>query len=73
MTIPIPVLVVLGVLVSGVTKLHAVILGRPVSVPLLLLIAIALILALAIGLLWILRTLIRDSLRLRPAWAGEYA
>ena len=73
MTIPIPVLVVLGVLVSGVTKLHAVILGRPVSVPLLLLIAIAVILALAIGLLWILRTLIRDGLRLRPAWTGEYA
>jgi len=69
----VPVLVVLGVIVSGCTKLNAVILGKPVSISPLLLIAIAVFLALAIGLLWVLRTLIRDGLRLRPAWAGEYA
>ena len=73
MAIPVPILVVVSLIVSGCTKLNAVILGKPVSVSPLLLIALAVLLTLAIGLLWILRSLIRDGLRLRPAWAGEYA
>ena len=65
----VPVLVVLGVIVSGCTKLNAVILGKPVSISPLLLIAIAVILALAIGLLWVLRDILRDGWRMRPKWA----
>jgi hypothetical protein len=66
----IPVCVLIGLIISGCTKLNAVILGQPVSIPPLLLVAIIVILALAIGLLWILRALIRDGLQLRPAWTG---
>ena len=73
MTIPIPILIVGSVVASAFTRLNGVILGKPVSVSPLLLIAIAVILALAIGLLWMLRLLIRDGLRLRPAWAGGYS
>ena len=73
MAIPVPLLIVASVIASACTKLNAVILGKPVSISPLLLIATAVILALAITLLWVLRTLIRDGLRLRPTWAGEYA
>ena len=72
MAIPVPVLIVLGLIISAHARLNAAILGQSVSVPYLGLIALALILALVIGLLWVMRTLVRDSLRLRPAWAGEY-
>ena len=73
MAIPVPLLIVASVIASACTKLNAVILGKPVSISPLLLIAVAVILALAITLLLVLRTLIRDGLRLRPTWAGEYA
>lgn len=66
MTTPVPVLIVVSLIISGYTRLHAVILGRPVSVPLLLLVAAAVLLALAVAVLWLLRILIRDGLRLRP-------
>jgi len=62
----IPVLVVLGVIASAFTKLNAVILGRPVSVPLLMLVAAALLLALAVVLLAIVRAILRDGLRFYP-------
>ena len=67
--IPVPgaVLIVIGVIVSAVTKLHAVVLGRPVTVPALWLVALAVVLALAIMLLWLIRVMVRDGLRLRPA------
>jgi hypothetical protein len=66
--IPVPgaVLIVIGVIVSAVTKLHAVVLGRPVTVPALWLVALAVVLALAIMLLWLIRVMVRDGLRLRP-------
>jgi hypothetical protein len=66
MAIPIPVLVVVSLIVSGCTRLNAVILGKPVSVSPLLLIAAAVLLTLAVALLWILRALLRDGLRLSP-------
>ena len=66
MTIPVPVLVVVSLIVSAYTKLNAVILGRPVSVPLLGLIFATVLLTLAVVLAWIVRTLIRDGLRLSP-------
>jgi hypothetical protein len=63
---PIPVAVVVLVIVSGYTKLNAVILGRPVQVSPLLLVAAVVILALVVAALWILRTLIREGLRSSP-------
>lgn len=62
----IPVLVVIGVIASAFTKLNGVILGRPVSVPLLMLVAAVLILALAVVLAAIVRLIIRDGLQLYP-------
>ena len=70
MPVPIPVLIVVSLIASAYVKLNAVILGRPVSVSPLLLVAVIVILALGIGLLWVLRALILDGLRLRPAWTG---
>jgi hypothetical protein len=64
----IPVIVVLGVIASAYTKLNGVILGRPVSVPLLLLVAAVLILALAVVLAAIIRQLVRDRPRPRPVY-----
>jgi len=58
MAIPIPVLAVISLIVSAYIKLNAVILGRPVSVPLLLLVAVAVLLTLAVALLWVLRSLL---------------
>ena len=66
----IPVLVVLGVIASAFTRLNGVILGRPVSVPLLMLIGAVVILALAVVLAAIVRLIIRDGLRLFPAMSG---
>jgi hypothetical protein len=66
MAIPIPILIVASVIASACTKLNAVVLGRPVSVSLLLVVAVAVLLTLAIGLLWILRSLLREGLGLSP-------
>ena len=59
----IPVLVVLGVTASAVTRLNAVILGRPVTIPLLMLVFAVVLLALAVVLLAIVRVILRDGLR----------
>jgi len=53
-------------IVSAFAKLHAVVLGQPVTVPALWLVALAVVLALAIMLLWLIRVMVRDGLRLRP-------
>ena len=70
MTIPIPVLVVVSLIVSARTQLHAVIFGQPVSMSGLDLIALAVVLTLVAVILWIIRTILRDGLQLRPAWTG---
>ena len=62
----IPVAVVVCVVASAYTRLNAVILGRPVTVPVLMLVFAALILALAVALLAIVRVILRDGLRLYP-------
>ncbi len=54
----IPILVVVSVIVSAYTRLNAVILGQPVSIQPLLLVAVIVILALAVALLWVLRSLL---------------
>jgi hypothetical protein len=66
-----PLLLVLafaGLLASAQARLNAVILGQPVSVPMLGLVALAVVLALAVSVLWLLRSAFRDGgfLRLRP-------
>ena len=67
----IPVLVVLGVIASAFTKLNAIILGRPVTIPLLMLVFAVVILALAVVLAAIVRAIIRDGgLRFYPAMNG---
>lgn len=60
------VLVVLGLVVSANTKLHAVIAGQPVAIPALWLAFAILVLLLAVLVLVLLRLLLRDGLRLRP-------
>lgn len=59
-------LALLGLIVSAQIRLSAVILGQPVSVPLLGIVALILALALAVVVLVLLRLLVRDGLRLRP-------
>jgi hypothetical protein len=59
-------LVLLGLIVAARIRLSGVILGQPVSVPLLGLVAVILVLALAAVVLWLLRSILRDGLRLRP-------
>jgi hypothetical protein len=59
-------LALLGLIVSARIRLSAVVLGQPVSVPLLGLVAAILVLALAATVLWLLRSILRDGLRLRP-------
>ncbi len=66
-----PLLLVLafaGLLASAQARLNAVILGQPVSVPVLGIIALAVVLLLAAAVLWLLRSAFRDGgfLRLRP-------
>jgi hypothetical protein len=61
------VLAVIALVVSARTRLDAVILGRPVSVPVFGIVAVVLVLALVALILHITRTLVRDGgLRLRP-------
>jgi hypothetical protein len=57
-----------GLLASAQARLNAVILGQPVSVPVLGLVALAVVLALAAAVLWLLRSAFRDGgfLRLQP-------
>jgi hypothetical protein len=62
----IPVLVVLGVIASAFTRLNAVILGRPVTVPLLMLVFAVVLLALAVVLAAIVRAILADGLRFYP-------
>jgi hypothetical protein len=59
-------LALLGLIVSARVRLNAVVLGQPVSVPVLWLVFAAVVLLLAIVVLVLLRLLIRDGLRLRP-------
>lgn len=60
------VLTFLGIVVSAQTRLNAVVLGQPVSVPVLWLVFAAVVLALATLVLVLARLLLRDGLRLRP-------
>ena len=61
-TAPVPlVIALLGLIVSARARLNAVILGQPVSVPMLWLVAAAIVLVLAALVLWILRGIIRDG------------
>ena len=55
------VLVVLAVLASACTKLNAVILGRPVQVPLLMLVFAVVLLTLAVVLAAIVRGILADG------------
>jgi hypothetical protein len=59
------VALIVGLIVSAQAKLHAVILGQPVSVPVLWLVAAVMVLALAAVVLWLLRAILREGLRLR--------
>ena len=61
-----PLLVVAAVIASAFTRLNAVILGRPVTIPLLMLVFAVLILALAVVLAAIVRLILRDGLRFYP-------
>jgi hypothetical protein len=62
-----PLLVAAAVIASAFTRLNAVILGRPVTVPLLLLLFTVLILALAVVLAAIVRGIVADGgLRFYP-------
>jgi hypothetical protein len=67
MTAPLSlVFILLGLVVSARIRLNAVVLGQPVSVPLLGVVIVVLVLLLAALVLVLLRLLIRDGLRLRP-------
>lgn len=59
-------LALLGLIVSARIRLNTVILGQPVSVPVLWLVFAAVVLLLAALVLVLLRLLLRDGLRLRP-------
>ena len=60
-------LAILGLVVSARTRLTGTVLGQPVSVPVLGVIALAVVLALAVVALALVRSILRDGLRLRPA------
>lgn len=67
MIVPVPVLVVLGVVASARARLTGVVLGQPVTVPVLMLLFAVVLLGLAVALLAAARLLIRDGFRLYPA------
>ena len=69
----IPIFVVIGVIVSAFTRLNAIILGQPVSVSALDLIALAIVLVLVAAILWLVRSLLRDLRDQRPRLAGGTA
>ena len=59
--------VLAGLIVSAKTRLNAVVLGQPVSVPVLWLVAATMVLTLAALVLYLLRSILRDGgLLLRP-------
>jgi len=58
--------VLAGLILSARTRVNAIVLGQPVSVPVLGLVFAALVLLLAALVLVLLRLLVRDGLRLRP-------
>ena len=60
------VLAFLGLIVSANTKLHAMLAGQPVTIPVLWLVFATVVLLVAIVFLVLLRLLIRDGLSLRP-------
>ncbi len=65
------VLALLGLAVSARTRLTGTVLGQPLSIPVLWLIAAGVVLALAAAVLCVLRVLARDGgLRLRPGLAA---
>lgn len=67
MTAPVSFLLALfGLIGAANARLNAVVLGRPVSIPVLGLAAVLVGLALAVALLLLIRILLRDGLRLRP-------
>jgi hypothetical protein len=67
MTAPVQiVLAFLALVVSARTRVTGVLLGQPVSVPVIGIVALAVALALAVAVLVLLRLLVRDGLRLRP-------
>ena len=67
MTAPISLLLALiGLVVLARIRLSGVILGEPVSVPVLGLIGTVAVLVLLAIILWLVRSLLRDGLRLRP-------
>lgn len=67
MTAPISLLLaLLGLVVLARIRLSAVIFGQPVSVPVLGLITTVVVLALVAVILWLVRSILRDGLRLRP-------
>ena len=67
MTAPISLLLaLLALVVSARIRLSAVIFGHPVSLPLLELITTVVVLALVAVILWLVRSILRDGLRLRP-------
>jgi len=70
-----PMLLVLafaGLVVSAQARLNAVILGQPVSVPVLWLVALGVVLTLAAVVLWLIRSAVCDGgfWRLRPRVVG---
>lgn len=62
------VLLFLVLVVTAQTRLTATVLGQPVSVPALWLVALAVVLALAALVLWLIRSAVRDGgfLHLQP-------
>lgn len=52
--------------VSAKTQMHAVVLGQPVNIPVLWLVAAIFALVMLAAVLFLARLLIRDGLRLRP-------
>ena len=55
-----------GLVISAHARLNAIVLGQPVSIPWIAIIAAFVALVLAVLVLVLLRSLVRDGLRLRP-------
>jgi hypothetical protein len=71
MTAPVSILLAfLGLFMSARIRVSAIIFGQPVSVPVLDLIAAIVVLMLAVMVLFLLRSLVRDGLQLRPRRAA---
>lgn len=65
-----PIVIVACLIISGCTKLNGVILGQPVSVSPLLLIAVIVALTLVAAILWLARAILQDLRDQRPRLAG---